>query len=471
MPAADVGETAGSDKPHSQPEAAKLDKPEESPGTQPADEPSASTSAEKPQTSSATPPAGEASASAADQLTRTDAGATASSGTLGQAGGSLSSTAQPARQLPPLHRLHLLPFTETDAKLGSKNRIDAIALELRKRRSAKEIMKRGDVLTQDGLIFSIIRCEPPEGPLGPDTDYFLDGSPLVSFRKIQFSAWGPDKIPQEALFKKCIVPIFQGEYSAFGAKDCKRVQLFHTNHTIQVGDLYVTVEATDPEGCMGAVSTVTEIFAVWDSTPELERVHIVPFQDTLPRAYQFDVFTDYLRPYLNQNMNRKYQPNDLFTFQGVQFKVVCCDPSQAPGRIGKGTTIFCEGVLHPSLRNLLPPELLLQVAQLPPGLQMLLLNTERSTRELEDMLSHNRGLFDDTLEEIEKFEWPPADSTRNGVQQSQCMVCLCDFADGEVCRRLPCCHVFHQGCVDEWLRRYTDCPICKANVDRAIRQY
>merc|ERR1711964_143243 len=104
---------------------------------------------------------------------------------------------------------------------------------------------------------------------------------------------------------------------------------------------------------------------------------------------------------------------------------------------------------------------------------MLLLNTERTTRELEDVLTHRRGLFEDTLREIESFTWPPAtaDGSTQTTTQTQCMICLTEFAAAEECRRLPCSHVFHSSCINEWLRRCTDCPICKANVDRAIRNY
>mmetsp|Transcript_28838 Transcript_28838/g.87242 ORF Transcript_28838/g.87242 Transcript_28838/m.87242 type:complete len:121 (+) Transcript_28838:925-1287(+) len=120
------------------------------------------------------------------------------------------------------------------------------------------------------------------------------------------------------------------------------------------------------------------------------------------------------------------------------------------------------------MRNLLPPDLLRQVSQLPAGFQMMLLNTERTARELEDFLASRRGLFEETLAQIERLTWPPSDV--GASSQSTCMICLNDFEIGDNCRRLPCRHVFHGDCVDEWLRRCTDCPICKANVDRAVRQ-
>lgn len=369
--------------------------------------------------------------------------------------------------LPPLERLHILPFVEADKKLEGRSRIEFIAPELRRKRTAQEIVKMGDLITHEGLEFVIIKCEPAEGPLGADTNYYIDGTPVVHFEKIQFSAWGPTVMSSDTLFSECIVKYFKGDYAPYGSAGATRVRLFYQSQIFQIGDVHLQVEATEPMG-LGVVTNQTEIFANWDETPEFEKVHIVPFQDTLPRAYEFDIFRDYLKPYLQQNCHKKFSCNELFVYHGVQFKMVACEPNEN-ARIGRSTTIYCEGALHPSLRNLLPPELLREVAQLPPGLQMLLLNTERSTRELEDMLTRRRGLFEDTLTQIEQFTWPPRDE--GGCSQTKCMICLCDFEIGDDCRRLPCRHVFHASCVDEWLRRCTDCPICKDNVDRAIRKY
>merc|ERR1711920_544837 len=102
-------------------------------------------------------------------------------------------------------------------------------------------------------------------------------------------------------------------------------------------------------------------------------------------------------------------------------------------------------------RNLLPPELLEQLSHLPPGLQMLLLNTEALAGgyeerliEVQEMLSRRRGLSNETIGQVEMLRWNAASEST----QRQCMVCLSDFAENEEVRRLPCSHVFHAPCID-----------------------
>ena len=39
------------------------------------------------------------------------------------------------------------------------------------------------------------------------------------------------------------------------------------------------------------------------------------------------------------------------------------------------------------------------------------------------------------------------------VSLARCSVCLCDLEQGDSCRRLPCLHMFHKDCIDDWLKR------------------
>jgi hypothetical protein len=134
-------------------------------------------------------------------------------------------------------------------------------------------------------------------------------------------------------------------------------------------------------------------------------------------------------------------------------------------------------MLHASLRNILPPELLEHLSSLPPGLQMLLINTELLASadmldrfiDLQETLAARRGVNEEILNSLPTENFQPPDNVQEERPENatQCMICLSDFVAGESLRRLPCAHVYHQPCIDEWLHRCTDCPLCKTNVEQA----
>jgi E3 ubiquitin-protein ligase RNF13 len=51
-----------------------------------------------------------------------------------------------------------------------------------------------------------------------------------------------------------------------------------------------------------------------------------------------------------------------------------------------------------------------------------------------------------------------------------CSICLEDFKSGDNLRVLPCDHIFHPSCVDEWLQKWNrTCPLCKSTIERRKR--
>mmetsp|Transcript_43389 Transcript_43389/g.97671 ORF Transcript_43389/g.97671 Transcript_43389/m.97671 type:complete len:130 (+) Transcript_43389:1517-1906(+) len=106
---------------------------------------------------------------------------------------------------------------------------------------------------------------------------------------------------------------------------------------------------------------------------------------------------------------------------------------------------------------------------LPPGLQMLLLQTDMfgngdiAERIMEAQGMRQRaqaGVGGSTLATVTTEE-PWTQALKDRLDQDQCMVCLCDFENDEQVRHLPCKHVFHTGCIDEWLGRDAHCPLCR----------
>lgn len=45
---------------------------------------------------------------------------------------------------------------------------------------------------------------------------------------------------------------------------------------------------------------------------------------------------------------------------------------------------------------------------------------------------------------------------------------MLDFVSGDPVRFLPCMHVYHMECIDNWLMRSFTCPSCMEPVDAAL---
>ncbi|KAF7142859.1 hypothetical protein RHSIM_Rhsim05G0191000 [Rhododendron simsii] len=56
-----------------------------------------------------------------------------------------------------------------------------------------------------------------------------------------------------------------------------------------------------------------------------------------------------------------------------------------------------------------------------------------------------------------------ADAGKDGG--GECPVCLTAFVDGEVIREVKVCkHLFHDSCIEAWLRAHSNCPVCRVFV-------
>ncbi|KAK2650336.1 hypothetical protein Ddye_017825 [Dipteronia dyeriana] len=54
---------------------------------------------------------------------------------------------------------------------------------------------------------------------------------------------------------------------------------------------------------------------------------------------------------------------------------------------------------------------------------------------------------------------------RIGREYSNCVICVEDFEDGDMCGVLNKCeHVYHTYCINKWLTNSKHCPLCRSNV-------
>ncbi|XP_032598006.1 RING finger protein 11 isoform X2 [Drosophila grimshawi] len=50
----------------------------------------------------------------------------------------------------------------------------------------------------------------------------------------------------------------------------------------------------------------------------------------------------------------------------------------------------------------------------------------------------------------------------------ECVICMVEFSNEEAVRYLPCMHIYHVNCIDDWLMRSLTCPSCLEPVDAAL---
>lgn len=54
-----------------------------------------------------------------------------------------------------------------------------------------------------------------------------------------------------------------------------------------------------------------------------------------------------------------------------------------------------------------------------------------------------------------------ADGERGVYSGNSCSVCLDEYEEGDQLLQLTCGHVFHQTCIDHWLKGHRVCPCCR----------
>ncbi|KAM3320396.1 hypothetical protein P3S67_007596 [Capsicum chacoense] len=88
------------------------------------------------------------------------------------------------------------------------------------------------------------------------------------------------------------------------------------------------------------------------------------------------------------------------------------------------------------------------------------------------MASVDRGASDEQLSGLPSWKYKEIgnkEDLRNSVLQNEnsgCCICLDKYRDKEEIRQLPCSHIFHLMCVDQWLRIISCCPLCKQELQR-----
>ncbi|KAG5680682.1 hypothetical protein PVAND_010176 [Polypedilum vanderplanki] len=99
----------------------------------------------------------------------------------------------------------------------------------------------------------------------------------------------------------------------------------------------------------------------------------------------------------------------------------------------------------------------------------LLNRLNRFVRVIEERVS--RGATQETIEiNTLPHKYKKLRRTSETDEDSEkCTICLSQFEIDNDVRRLPCMHLFHRDCVDQWLVTSKHCPICRVDIETQIK--
>ncbi|WOK92575.1 E3 ubiquitin-protein ligase [Canna indica] len=84
-----------------------------------------------------------------------------------------------------------------------------------------------------------------------------------------------------------------------------------------------------------------------------------------------------------------------------------------------------------------------------------------------NLASADRGATEDQISRLSRFRFKEVRQTRDLANENQdCCICLARYSDKEEVRQLPCLHMFHLNCVDQWLKIMSSCPLCKQELEK-----
>ncbi|XP_044466522.1 RING-H2 finger protein ATL29 [Mangifera indica] len=78
----------------------------------------------------------------------------------------------------------------------------------------------------------------------------------------------------------------------------------------------------------------------------------------------------------------------------------------------------------------------------------------------------SQGLDPSLVQSFPTFEYSSVKEFQRKKYGLECAICLAEFEDDDMLRLITLCyHVFHQECIDLWLRSHKTCPVCRKDLD------
>lgn len=316
----------------------------------------------------------------------------------------------------------------------------------------KRCLGIGEYFCYGDVKFKVLGAFPSYGVISRNTAIYcsqvLSSHPM---NKVQILPIAGRNITQ-ALFASVISPFFKHR-----PRHISTGQYLYLN-----SNEYMTV-ATQPID--GVVNPNTQFYFEGQPLQYIQQMTLLPYFEELPaycRSLSKEELTAivvhfYLMPYFQGFKRAICQGRDVL-IDGVNFYVENAYPPN--GVASDSTAVIYEGSFKS--RNAQP-----EIMFVPRNGEMNSQITELN-RQLFQLQLLMQGLEVPTEvtdpRVVERLPTHTLRSLPSNPEAARCMICLNDYEIGDLVKTLPCFHMFHPQCINEWLGRSELCPLCKTSV-------
>ena len=319
--------------------------------------------------------------------------------------------------------------------------------------SRKRCLGIGEYFSYGDAKFKVLGAFPSYGIVGKNTAIYC--SQLLSDHNINkihiLPINGP--IVNQTIFNSTISPFFK-----------YRPRHINTGQYLYLNRQEYMIIASQPND--GVVTPSAQFYFEGEPILPIQQLTLLPYFEELPLQYRTlskEVLTEelvisYLMPYFQGFKRLACQGQDIL-IDGVNFFVEASFPPR--GVTSETTAIVYEGSFKSRVTQ---PEFLILPRD---GLMSPQLND--LNRQLFQLQLLMQGL--DMPEEqtnpsiLQNLPTHELRSLPSNPEAARCMICLNDYVIGDIVKTLPCFHMFHPDCVNEWLKRSKLCPLCKTSVE------
>ena len=83
---------------------------------------------------------------------------------------------------------------------------------------------------------------------------------------------------------------------------------------------------------------------------------------------------------------------------------------------------------------------------------------------LEEKINADNSLKKNILNKLP--EYIINDVSKLPKNKNECTICIEEFKNGDCLITLPCLHLYHKECIENWLNEELNCPVCKFDLKK-----